>query len=171
MTAVPTVVVSPMTPDHIEAVTAIDSASFSRPWSRAQWLRELEDRRRVHLVAELDGRVIGHGGLMLIVDEAHLTTVATDPEHRRQGVARRLVYALVAAARARDARAMTLEVRASERGAQRLYSSFGFMPVGLRRQYYSAPSEDAVVMWLDDLDGDNLDARLARLAPTIESPS
>lgn len=153
----PEVVVRPMRRRDVRDVRRIDAEAYPDAWSHETWLAEIDGRAdRHHLVATRDGRVVGHGGLMLVVGDAHVTTVAVAADQRRCGVARRLVTELLTGARERGATAATLEVRASNHAAQALYRSFGFAPVGIRRDYYpdgAGGREDAIVMWLTDLDG------------------
>lgn len=166
-TPVATLVISPMNESHLVDVQVIDAQSFSRPWSRTTWLRELGDSSRIHLVAQSEGRVVGHAGAMLVVDEVHISTIATHVEHRRIGVALHLVHQLLSAVREAGFDTVTLEVRAGDRGAQRLYGRFGFVPAGMRRDYYTTPSDDAVVMWLSDLTGDAAGHRLDRVGSSL----
>lgn len=151
--------VVPMRGRHLSAVRAIDEVCFSRPWSTALWRRELADPTRVHLVAVTDV-VVGHAGLLTVLDEGHVTTVAVRPDHQGRGVASRLLLALFAAARGRGLAHLTLEVRSADRRAQRLYGRFGFAPAGVRAAYYSEPTDDAVVMWCHDIDRPEVTERL-----------
>jgi ribosomal-protein-alanine N-acetyltransferase len=96
-------------------------------------------------------------------DQAHVTNVVVAAEHRRRGVARRLLLALAREIIRRGCVAWTLEVRASSEGAQALYRSFGFVPAGVRTRYYDH-SEDAIVMWCHDIDTPAYAARLRELA-------
>ena len=166
-TPVATLVTSPMNESHLVDVRLIDAQSFSRPWSHATWLRELDDSSRIHLVAQCEGRVMGHAGAMLVVDEVHISTVATHLDHRRRGVALHLIHHLLSAVRIAGFDAVTLEVRAGDLGAQRLYGRFGFAPAGMRRDYYATPSDDAVVMWLNDLTSDGAGDRLDRVGSSL----
>ncbi|MFQ5558612.1 MAG: ribosomal protein S18-alanine N-acetyltransferase, partial [Acidimicrobiales bacterium] len=156
MSTVAAPVLVPMTSRHLGSVRAIDELVYSRPWSRATWRTELADATRFHLVAGDQGSVVGHGGLLFVADEAHVTTVAVHPDHQGRGVATRLLLALLEEARRRDTTAVTLEVRAGHRPTQRFYGRFGFTPVGVRRRYYVDPVDDAVVMWLHDLAGERV---------------
>ncbi len=155
----PPLVVEPMRGRHLAAVEAIDRLVFARPWSTAVWRRELADPSRVHLVG-LAGGVVGHAGLLTVLDEGHVTTVAVHPDHQGRGVASRLLLGLFDEARARGVDHLTLEVRASDRRAQRLYGRFGFAPAGVRAAYYSDPTDDAVVMWCHDIERTEIDERL-----------
>ncbi len=154
----------PMAGRHIDAVRTIDRSVYANPWSATTWRNELASPDRFHLVAIDDETLVGHAGLLFVLDEVHVTTVAVDPARQGEGIASRLLVALLREARRHGSRAATLEVRASHLRAQRLYGRFGFRPVGLRRGYYSAPADDAVVMWLHDLGGAEAGARIDRVA-------
>jgi ribosomal-protein-alanine acetyltransferase len=97
------------------------------------------------------GRLVGFAGAWIVMDEAHVTTIGVHPEYRRHGIGERLFAALLEEARERGVRRATLEVRESNRGAQALYARFGFMPIARRRRYYSDTDEDAIVMWVENL--------------------
>jgi ribosomal-protein-alanine N-acetyltransferase len=101
---------------------------------------------------------------MVHLDEAHVTTVAVAPEYQHRKVGSRILMALLEEARGRNARTVALEVRVANWPAQRLYSWFGFRPVGVRKNYYAETGEDALVMWIDDLQSDDLRRRLDRIA-------
>lgn len=156
---------------HIPAVRAIDERAYPNPWSAATWRRELTDDTRHHVVAidesSRPATVVGHAGLLFVLDEVHVTTVAVHPDAEGRGIATRMLLVLLAEARARGAAAATLEVRASHRRTQRLYGRFGFHPVGVRRGYYSAPSDDAIVMWLDELGSEAITERLVSIGGEV----
>jgi ribosomal-protein-alanine N-acetyltransferase len=95
--------------------------------------------------------VVGYAGLISYGEEAHVTTIAVDPEYQRLRIGTRLLYELVREASDLGARAVSLEVRVTNWGAQRLYGRFGFRPVGVRRNYYQETNEDALVMWTDNI--------------------
>ena len=137
---------------HLRGVMAIERQVYPRPWSPNLFLSEMSDlRHRVYLVARLGRDVVGYAGLMSYGDEAHVTTIAVDPEHHRRKIGTRLLYELIESAIEMGARAVSLEVRVSNWGAQRLYGRFGFRPVGVRKNYYQETGEDALVMWVDDV--------------------
>jgi len=148
---------------HVDAVMRIDAQVYSTPWSLALWDRELSDPDRVHLVAIAGGAVVGHGGIMHVLDEVHVSTVAVYPSSQGKGIASQLMVALLDSAVEAGARAATLEVRAANRVAQRLYSRFGFAPGGVRRGYYSQPTDDGIIMWLPDLESPEWRQRMDRL--------
>ena len=112
---------------------------------------------------------IGFAGLMLVAEDAHVTTLAVRPELRKAGLGTRLMLQLVEAARSHGARNLTLEVRAGNRGAQRLYARFGMVAVGVRKHYYR--DDDAVIMWANDIDQPEYSARLDRIRLSLEEAS
>jgi ribosomal-protein-alanine N-acetyltransferase len=149
----PDVTIAPLRKKDLRAVMAIEQQVYTHPWTHSLFLSELAlPASRVYLVARVDRVVVGYAGLMLAPDEAHVTTIAVDPEWQRHHVATRLLVALTREALERNYAAMTLEVRVSARGAQALYRRFGFVPEGARTNYYVGPAEDAVVMWARDID-------------------
>jgi ribosomal-protein-alanine N-acetyltransferase len=137
---------------HLRGIMAIERQVYPRPWSPSLFVSEMTTgRNRAYLVA-LNGRsVVGYAGLISYGDEAHVTTIAVDPEYQRLKIGTRLLYELVQEALELGARAVSLEVRVTNWGAQRLYGRFGFRPVGVRRNYYQETNEDALVMWTDDI--------------------
>lgn len=149
---------------HLKGVMAIERQVYPRPWSPNLFISELgELRNRTYLVARLDKEVVGYGGIMSYGDEAHVTTIAVDPDHHRQKIGTRLLYDLVKEAIRMGAQAVSLEVRVSNWGAQRLYARFGFRPVGVRKNYYQETGEDALIMWADDIRTSEYGQRLDRI--------
>jgi [ribosomal protein S18]-alanine N-acetyltransferase len=137
---------------HLKGVMAIERQVYPRPWSPNLFLSEMSElRNRTYLVAKIDKEVVGYGGVMCYGEEAHVTTIAVDPAHHRRKIGTRLLYDLVQESLRLGAQAVSLEVRVSNWGAQRLYSQFGFRPVGVRKNYYQETGEDAVVMWADNI--------------------
>jgi ribosomal-protein-alanine N-acetyltransferase len=146
--------VLPLRAEHLDAVLAIEFQSSPAGWNRNIFLAELErPESRCYLVVELpEHGVVGFGGMQMLTDDAHITTIAVAPGHRRRKLATRLLIELLRAARAWGAHAATLEVRLHNTAAQRLYAGFGFRPVGVRPRYYEG-SADALIMWAHDVDG------------------
>jgi ribosomal-protein-alanine N-acetyltransferase len=137
---------------HLRGVMAIERQVYPRPWSPNLFLSEMGDmRNRTYLVAKLGRDVVGYGGVMSYGDEAHITTIAVDPMHHRRKIGTRLMHELVSEGIRLGARAVSLEVRVSNVGAQGLYRRFGFRPVGIKKGYYQETGEDALVMWADDI--------------------
>jgi ribosomal-protein-alanine N-acetyltransferase len=146
--------ISRMKRRHLKGVMAIEREVYPRPWSPSLFLSEMSElNNRAYLVAKIGKDVVGYGGVICYGDEAHVTTIAVDPAHHRRKIGTRVMYELLGAAIEMGARAVSLEVRMSNWGAQRMYGRFGFRPVGVRKGYYQETSEDALVMWVDDVQG------------------
>lgn len=159
------VTVDPMRVRHIGDVLEIERSASPRPWSPGVFhdeLREARTGRRRYVVARRGREVVGYGGLMFVIDEAHITNIAVRQDARRGGVASSMMAALGRAAIARGCESWTLEVRATSSGAQELYRSFGFAPAGVRKNYYEA-GVDAIVMWCHDIQSPAYAARLQEL--------
>jgi ribosomal-protein-alanine N-acetyltransferase len=148
----PEIEITRMRRRHLRGIMNIERQVYPRPWSPSLFVSEMTSgRSRAYLVA-LDGRaVVGYGGLVSYGDEAHVTTIAVDPEYQRQKIGTRLLYELILQAQEMEARAVSLEVRVTNWGAQRMYARFGFRPVGVRKNYYQETNEDAVVMWTENI--------------------
>lgn len=138
--------VVPMAERHLAALAEIEKACFHAPWSEAMLREELG--KGIFLVAERDGQAIGYVGCQTVLDEGYITNVAVSPDCRRQGVGRALIAELVQRARAQGLSFVTLEARASNAPAIALYEGAGFVRVGVRKNFYTAPTEDAVLMTL-----------------------
>lgn len=170
-------VIEAMRLEDVEEVQTIELASFSSPWPPNAYRNELATNRLAsYLVARVDGRIVGFGGMWLMVDEAHITTFAVHPAWRRRRIGERLLVAFLDLARDRHAREATLEVRLSNLPARRLYEKYGFRPVGVRPGYYSDNHEDALIMTTIPLDDPTFVARLEHhrdaldAAPAPEGP-
>jgi [ribosomal protein S18]-alanine N-acetyltransferase len=160
-----TVQLTPMRRRHLKAVLRIEEQVYPRPWSHSLFLSELAMRgTRAYFVARVGRDVVGYAGLLLTGEDGHITTIAVDPAWQRHAIGTRLMLVLAREALARDARHLTLEVRLSNRGAQVLYQRFGFVPVGVRKNYYQETNEDALVMWVHEIDMPEHQARLDRIA-------
>lgn len=139
--------VVPLEAARLDEVLAIERAVYPRPWSEATFTEELARDDRCYLAVTEGEALAGYAGLSTGAGEAHVLTVAVAPARQRRGHGRRLVEALLAEAVARGVRAVTLEVRASDEAAQRLYRHAGFVPAGVRPGYYQDDGEGAVIMW------------------------
>jgi len=158
------VTISPMRRRHLRWVLRIEQQVYPRPWSLGLFMSELGYRgSRVYVVARVGNAVVGYGGVMLVTDDGHVTTLAVDPAWHRHQLGTRLLHTLATAAIARGAKNLTLEVRASNQGAQALYRAFGFAPAGIRKDYYVETNEDAIIMWANDVDAADYADRLAAL--------
>jgi ribosomal-protein-alanine N-acetyltransferase len=165
------VTLEPMTVQDIPRVLEIERASFRTPWPTDAYAHELkENRLAAYLVARAEDRIVGYAGMWVILDEAHITTIAVDPAFRGQHIGERLLIGLIEAALERGARWMTLEVRKSNHTAQNLYRKYGFREIGTRKGYYSDNREDAIVMWTGNLRERDFQERLRALRREIEAP-
>jgi ribosomal-protein-alanine N-acetyltransferase len=140
------IVIRPMRRQHLQEVLEIERQSFSTPWSSPSFLAEMENPHSIALVALKEEAVVGYICVRHTYDEGHILDLAVHPEHRRQGIGRRLVQAALSGLAQRGCLYVFLEVRASNVAAKRLYESLDFRVVGRRRNYYLAPLEDALVM-------------------------
>ena len=135
---------------HLKGVMAIERQVYPRPWSPNLFLSEMSElRNRTYLVARMGREVVGYGGIMCYGEEGHVTTIAVHPDYHRRKIGTRLLYELIQEAARLGAGAVSLEVRVSNWGAQRLYTQFGFRPVGVRKNYYQETGEDALVMLVE----------------------
>ncbi|MBN2202157.1 ribosomal protein S18-alanine N-acetyltransferase [bacterium] len=140
-------IVRRMMPDDLNRVLEIENLSFSMPWSRAGFEAELAKPYGRSLVFAEDGRVFGYLIAWRVEEDLHIANLAVHPEHRRQGIAEKLLRHCLEADG--DAAWAGLEVRVSNAAALTLYRKFGFCPTSLRRAYYSDNREDAVIMTKD----------------------
>ena len=152
----------PLRRRHLRQVLRIEAQVYPRPWSLALFVSELNLRNsRLYVAAKVDGNVVGYAGLMFSGDEAHVTNIAVDPAWHRHKIGTRMLLHLAHSSRDRGCKHLTLEVRVTNAGAQSMYRRFGFVPAGIRKNYYSESNEDALVMWAYDIDTDDYQARLA----------
>jgi ribosomal-protein-alanine N-acetyltransferase len=141
-----------MTLEDVPAVHTIDTLSFSLPWPENSYRFELtENPASRSWVAEYSGRMAAMLVLWLIIDEAHIATIATHPDFRRQGIGEQLMIAALQSARVEGAMRAFLEVRSENMAAQAMYKKYGFVVAGVRPRYYKDNNEDAVLMNLEDL--------------------
>ncbi len=163
------VVITDMTLDDIAAVQEVERNSFPVPWPANAFRQELTQNRNArYVVARGEGAVVGYAGLWLMVDEAHVTTFAVLPGFRRRRIGERILQRLFEIAGELGAAWLTLEVRASNLGAQRLYEKYGFRRAGVRRRYYSDNNEDALIMWTERIRDRAVRERLRTLREQLE---
>ena len=161
--------ISAMKRRDLREIMPIEQGAYPRPWSRTVFESELDRARagdRHYIVARTGRELVGYAGLWFVADpagdQAHVTNIVVAPERRRQGVGSRLMLELADVVVGRGCVAWTLEVRVSSTGAQDLYRRFGFAPAGVRRRYYEN-TEDAIVMWCEDIQTPGYSERLAEL--------
>ena len=134
-------------PDDIPQIVEIEKRCFSLPWTAEQLAGQIKDAQHEFIAAiSPDGTVLGYVGMMYVLDEGYISNVATDLPWRRQGIADALIGRLCAICEGLRLSFVSLEVRAGNAPAVALYEKHGFAPVGLRKNYYERPREDAVIM-------------------------
>ena len=154
-----------MSRSDVPAVAMLEREIYPEPWSARIFFDELAQDGRTYYVVTKDGEILGYGGVMLIEDDAHITTLAVVPGFRRMRLGTRLLLVLVERAVTNGARHLTLEVRATNTDAQRLYERFGFAPIGKWKDYYAG--EDAIVMWALDIDAEEYGHRLEEIRTNL----
>ena len=142
-----------MTLDDLPAVIELDKLSFALPWPERSFRFEVMDNPASRCwVVELDGKIVGMLVAWMLVDEAHIATIATHPDHRRQGIARKLLTYALRYMSKEGAITSFLEVRESNLAAREMYRRFGYDEAGRRKRYYKDNSEDAILMTLNGLE-------------------
>lgn len=142
--------IAPMTYDHLPQVLAVERGVFTTPWTEEMFRQEIEGVFGSRaFVALHEGRVIGYQIAWVFDEEVHLVNIAVDTDFQHQRIGSRLLMQLIEESTEADKRVITLEVRASNGGAQAFYRLFGFRAVGVRKGYYTDNREDALIMWLD----------------------
>ena len=131
---------------HVAPIAALEKLCFCDPWSENSIAYELTSRLSYWLVAVENGEVVGYIGSQSVLGESDMMNVAVHPDHRRKGIAESLVQALCRDLKQRDNVRLTLEVRDSNGPAIALYEKLGFTQVGLRKNYYRNPREDARIL-------------------------
>lgn len=158
--------------EDVTQVTEIDREAFPTMWPPANYERELKISLAHYITACVDGtaterteeqHIVGFAGIWMIADEAHITNIAVRHSHQRQGIGEHLLIAMINLAIKQNAHILTLEVRASNTAAQKLYLKYGFTQIDIRRSYYTDNREDAMVMTIGDIAGAVFQRRLHRL--------
>jgi [ribosomal protein S18]-alanine N-acetyltransferase len=139
----------------LDGVLEVEGESFTNPWTRDMYAWELQNRSVCHIlvVRTADCPVAGFCAFWLVFDEIHINNLAIRPRFRAHGIGTALMHHVLAEAKDLGARRATLEVRASNDGARRLYERLGFYVAATRRNYYSQPVEDALILWRDEVAG------------------
>lgn len=141
------VIFRPMQESDTVAAAQIEAASSQEPWSQKAYADALSNENAYYLVAEYDGCVIGCCGLWQSFEEADICNVVVEAGSRRQGIAQKMLLALMEAGKKRGILYFTLEVRSGNMAAVRLYEKLGFATEGVRKGFYRNPKEDALIMW------------------------
>ena len=142
------VLIRKMTETDLPKVCAIELETFSDPWSGEDFHDSMVEPNNGYLIAEIDGIVAGYCGYWGIAGEGYIYNVAVKQEYRRHRIGYQMLQTLLEQSADRGITSFTLEVRASNTAAIHLYESLGFQGVGVRKDFYSKPKEDAVIMWL-----------------------
>jgi ribosomal-protein-alanine N-acetyltransferase len=158
----------PMTTPDVAAVTRIERASFSTVWPSDAFYNELSTNKLAHyFVGRFEDRIVAYGGIWVILEDSHITTLAVDPDYRGRRFGDVLLMRLIDEAIDRGAGWMTLEVRESNTVAQRLYRKYGFTTVTMRTGYYSDDNESALIMWAGSLKSELYRNRLGVLRASM----
>ncbi len=169
----------PMQAGDVRAVMRIESLSFTTSWPPSAFHSELNDNKLAHYFVgragdPQTGPIVAYGGIWVILEDSHVTTIAVHPDWRGKKYGELLLVRLLREAIARGASWITLEARESNVVAQNLYRKYGFVTVSTRRAYYSDNGENAVVMWAGNLRGElygnRLNALERTLAETLATP-
>ena len=136
----------------LEGVLEVEAVSFNNPWTREMYARELQNSTVCHIfiVRSEEWAVAGFCSFWIVCDEMHINNVALRPQCRAQGIGTELLRRAIGAATELGAKRATLEMRASNAPARRLYERLGFYVAGTRRNYYTHPVEDALILWRDE---------------------
>ena len=135
-----------MTADHVPQIAELEKICFNDPWSEKSIASELDNRLSLWLVAMDGDRVAGYVGSQSVLGETDMMNIAVHPDFRRRGIAEELVMKLVEELKVRGNHSLMLEVRVSNDPARKLYDKMGFQQVGLRKNYYRNPKEDACIL-------------------------
>lgn len=136
----------PMTKDHVAQIASLEKQCFGDPWSEDSIASELDNPLSLWLVAEQNGAVCGYVGSQTVLDETDMMNIAVRPDCRRQGIAAALIEELVSRLKERGSHILRLEVRESNTPAIALYNSMGFTQLGIRKNYYRNPKENALIL-------------------------
>ena len=139
-------IITNMTIHHVAQVAELEKICFQDPWSEKSVAAELEHDYSLWLVAMEGETLAGYIGSQISYGEADMMNVAVSPDHRRKGIGEKLILALMEELKARECISLALEVRASNAPAIALYDKLGFGQIGLRKNYYRNPKEDALIL-------------------------
>ena len=141
------IIIIPTEEAHIDAITAIEALCFSSPWSADSFRYSLSSRDTQSCFTALNnGEVVGYIFLFHLFEEGELLNIATRPDMRKRGIAQMLIDRMHEVMREKNVERITLEVRESNVAAKSLYEKNGFSPIAIRKNYYTRPLEDGIVM-------------------------
>jgi len=154
-----------MDESDVAEVVRLERLAFPATWPADAFMRELrENKLAYYFVGRMDGTIVAYGGIWVILEDSHVTTIAVDPRYRGQKIGEAMLRHLLAEAMERGASWMTLEVRESNVVSQNLYRKYGFATVSTRKGYYSDNGENALVMWAGNLKSELFHGRLRALS-------
>lgn len=134
----------------IDEVMEVEKSSFSEPWPKDVFTQEvLKNDYAYYFVAQLNNKVIGYAGMWVVIDDAQITNIAIIPYYRGLKMGEKLFEYVCQQAMRMGVKRLSLEVRVSNIIAQGMYRKFGFVPGGIRKNYYTDNQEDAIVMWVN----------------------
>jgi ribosomal-protein-alanine N-acetyltransferase len=164
--------IEPLQKKDLDELMAIETQTFKSHWPVSAFLNEIENNRLAYYFgAHFEKTLVGYAGIWIVMDEAHITTLAVHPEYRRKKIGEQLLLHLLTVATGKGARWATLEVRESNEAAQALYKKFGFVSVGIRKNYYLEENENAIIMWTGNLRGDAFKEKLEQIRQNLEMES
>ncbi len=131
----------------VKQVAQMEKEYFSEPWSEQAFHEALDKKEYLYMVAVRDDEIIAYCGMYQVLDEGNITQVAVRDDMRGRGIAGRLLQDFMQIGKSNGVEAYTLEVRVSNQDAIRLYETCGFVTECVRKDFYSAPKEDAYIMW------------------------
>lgn len=152
-----------MQSEHLQTVASLEKLSFGSHWTPTQFERELDNPRCSYFVALEGDQVLAYLGYWKILEEAHITSVAVHPEQRKRRIAQHLMCYMIDDCIQNEIQWITLEVKATNVSAQKLYEKFGFSVMGRRKNYYQAEKEDALIMWTEDISQEAYQGQLQQL--------
>ena len=139
-------IIEKMNASHVPQIAELEKVCFADPWSVTSIETELTSRLSLWFVAMEGDKVVGYVGSQTVIDESDVMNIAVHPDYRRQGIGEALLETLADALREKGSRGLTLEARVSNTPAVSLYEKAGFRQVGLRKNYYRNPKEDALIL-------------------------
>ena len=135
-----------MTACHVPQIAELEKLCFHDPWSENSIASELHNKLSNWLVAIDDDQVVGYVGSQTVLGETDMMNIAIHPQYRKQGIATALIHNLIEILKEQNSHSLMLEVRRSNDAAKSLYMKMGFVEVGVRRNYYRNPKEDALIL-------------------------
>ncbi len=140
-----------MTLEDIEQVYNLENSIFSIPWSKDSFESSVKNKNTLFIVAEEEGEILGYLGMYIFSEEADISNVAVSKQYRRQHIAKQMMDDILLKAQAAGVKHVTLEVRETNVAAIKLYENMGFVEAGIRKNYYEEPTENALIMWKQNL--------------------